>query len=447
MKTALKTRVTRPILSAAVLGATLAAVLLALGYLLVQGGPDDTIRADDSSDLDHVTVRIAAMRTDSGAVQVGAQSDLGNGQWSERVLPLFRVISAEAAPGRWLHSSPIELPVAVRDDAMPEATLDSAAEDGSPGPLFCLVSHGQRDDYFWRLLRGNARHAALASNLNLRIYSSPDGEEQAEAIRRCSADEAVVIAATLANPDAVGQALLDARENGARIVTYNSGVEFAGEVGSEFHLALDDTGVGGLAGEQFVERGVSGDIGCLIHEEPNVGLVERCEALAETYTGGEVHMVRLPQGASDEAIGLALGRRLISPTEPRLEALLALNGQTLNIAMGVVTRIQERGGRVVRLASVGQTPALLLRHSEEVLRRHLVFITSSLVGAQGSLIVGAMQMVHTTVLRPQLFGNTIVLTGTPVLFQVADTPDDAAAVRESLRELNERLQLGDIIDE
>ena len=115
--------------------------------------------------------------------------------------------------------------------------------------------------------------------------------------------------------------------------------------------------------------------------------------------------------------------------------------------MGVVTRIQERGGRVVRLASVGQTPALLLRHSEEVLRRHLVFITSSLVGAQGSLIVGALQMVHTTVLRPQLFGNTIVLTGTPVLFQVADTPDDAAAVRESLRELNERLQLGDIIDE
>lgn len=255
-----------------------------------------------------------------------------------------------------------------------------------------------------------------------------------------------MIAATLANPEAVGDALRDAKANGVQIISYNSGVEFAGEVGSQFHLALDDTGVGHLAGEQFTERGVSGDIGCLIHEEANVGLEQRCQALTDSYTGGDVHIVRLQEGADAQTIGLALGRRLISPSEPQLDALLALNGDTLNIAMEVVTRIHDRGGRVIRLASVGQTP-VRLEHGVEPLRRHLVFVTSSLAGTQGSLIVGAMQMMHTSVLRSQLIGSTIVLTGTPVLFQVLDTPEDTEAVLESLRQLRDRLELGDIIDE
>lgn len=177
MKTMWTLRLRRPVLTAAVLGAALSAVLLAIGFLLLQGSGDNSVRAGDSSEHGSITVRIAAMRTDSGAVRVAAQSVLANGEWSERVLPSSRVIRADVESGRWLHSSPIELPIPGGDDGAHEATADSTVDQDSPGPLFCLVSHGSRTDHFWRLLRGNARQAALDSDLNLRIYSSPAGED------------------------------------------------------------------------------------------------------------------------------------------------------------------------------------------------------------------------------------------------------------------------------
>ena len=390
-------------------------------------------------------VRVATRSLDDGRVEVAVQQRAADADWGARQLPDARFLPADPETGVWRVSSGV--PISVAGASSPDSAASPVSvSDADSGPLFCLVSHGVRSDYFWRLLRGHARQAALDSDLNLRVYSSPDGEAQADAIRRCSADGAAVIAATLADPEAVGGALREAKTNGARILTYNSGAEFAAEVGSSFHLAMDDPGVGTLAGEEFVKRGVSGDIGCLVHEEANVGLEQRCEALADSYTGGDVHVIRLAEGADAQAVGLALARRLTSRTEPRLEALLALNGQTLNTAMATVTQIHERGGRVVRLASVGQTPALF-RHGEESLRRHLVFVTSTLAATQGSLIVGAMQMVNASVLGSQLAASTINLIGTPIVFQVAETPEATAAVRESLRQLEERLKLGDIIDE
>ena len=397
--------------------------------------------ANADSDGSAGEVRVATRSLDDGRVEVAVQQRAADADWGARQLPDARFLPADVESGVWRVSSGVPIAGVAAGPDSPDTAVSAES-----GPLFCLVSHGVRSDYFWRSLRGHARQAALESDLNLRVYSSPDGEEQADAIRRCADDGAAVIAATLADPDAVGGALRDAKADGARILTYNSGAEFAAQIGSAFHIAMDDPGVGTLAGEEFVKRGVSGDIGCLIHEEANVGLEQRCEALAESYSGGDVHVIRLPEGAGAQAIGRALARRLTSADEPRLEALLALNGQTLNVAMATVSQIHERGGRVVRLASVGQTPALF-QHGEEALRRHLVFVTSTLAGTQGSLIVGAMQMIHNSVVGSQLTASTINLIGTPIVFQVAATQEGTAAVRESLRRLDELLKLGDIIDE
>jgi len=269
---------------ALVAGLVAIALLTALATLTFIGGA--TANHQEPGDGDSATVRVAAQRHASGAVSVAVQQQDNSRRWGERLLPELRVVPAGAQPGRWLNSSPVELPPLEVDER----------------PLLCIVAHGQTDDYFWRMLRGFSRRAALDNQLHVRFAQPPNGAAQAAAIDRCSADGAAVIAATLAAPDDVTASLLAAKAAGSRIITFNSGYEDAIRAGSELHIALDDVEAGRLAARQFNRHEMTGTVGCVVHEQNNVGLDARCEAFASVYAGGDVLRVDLPDGADFEAI-------------------------------------------------------------------------------------------------------------------------------------------------
>ncbi|MYD16705.1 MAG: substrate-binding domain-containing protein [Chloroflexi bacterium] len=153
--------------------------------------------------------------------------------------------------------------------------------------LFCVVSHGGRD-FFWGLASETATFAAAALGINLRAASYGDVSEQADAIRQCVEDGAVSIATTLVSPDELAPAIAEARASGIPVLSFNSGAEAAGQVGSSFHIGLNDRRAGEIAGERFNEIGVAGTILCVVHEANNVGLQERCAGLASTYANGDV---------------------------------------------------------------------------------------------------------------------------------------------------------------
>ena len=71
-------------------------------------------------------------------------------------------------------------------------------------------------------------------------------------------------------------------------MSFNSGVHAAADVGTSFHIGLDDRRAGEIAGQQFNREGTEGTILCVIHEANNIGLHERCDGLAATYANGEV---------------------------------------------------------------------------------------------------------------------------------------------------------------
>ena len=153
--------------------------------------------------------------------------------------------------------------------------------------LFCVMSHGG-EDLFWGLASDTAATAAAALGINLRAESFSEVSDQAEAIRQCIQDGAVSIATTLVSPQDLAPAISEAAAAGIPVMSFNSGVRAAAEVGASFHIGLDDRRAGEIAGEQFNREGTQGTILCLIHEENNVGLQERCEGLAVTYANGEV---------------------------------------------------------------------------------------------------------------------------------------------------------------
>ncbi len=228
--------------------------------------------------------------------------------------------------------------------------LYSDAGNAPLNPLSCFIGHGNpEEDIFWELTGTAAGYSAYITRTNMRITLTPDGAEQAAAIRACTADGARSISATLANVDAVGDALREAAAAGVQITTYNSGINAARSVGSALHLALDETAGGIAAGNELNKLGVSGDVWCVIHEEVNIGLEERCDGLESAYTGGTVSRMRIHDAAGREAAEAGFA-------DESLAAVIALNVDTGVWAVRQ-TAANQRNDLVV--ATFGGSPELI----------------------------------------------------------------------------------------
>ena len=264
---------------------------------------------------------------------------------------------------------------------------------------------------------------------------------RAAAIDQCSADGAVVIAATLADPDAVRGSLIAAKQAGSRIITFNSGAEEAASVGSELHIALDETAAGRLVGEEFTNRGISGTIGCLLHEADNVGLGARCDALAAAYIGGNNVRISLPETASADEIAQMLAERLVDPDQPSLVAVVALNGDTLLAALNGIIATADQVEGDVQVAGIDQNAELRLVDLAHR-RRHLAFVTNNAAEAQGYLITAALQMVRGYTIPADFVSNPTILTATPFIYDLGAFWSNREAVRQSFQLLQRRLALG-----
>ena len=286
-------------------------------------------------------VRIAALTHENGRVEVALQQREANGEWGARQRPALRFVADDAPAGRWLHSSPLAL---------------TPPDDH----FYCLIGHGRADDYFWAQLDRYSKLAAQRLGLNVRFGNYLDHSEQVAAIRECIADGAAAIASSIPQPSEIVGALREAREAGIRVLTYNSGSEFATEAGSSVHFQLDERAAGRKAAERLNLEQVTGRALCVIHEESNVGLPPRCEALTETYTGGPVEVLQLRDADGFDSISRRLRARFEDESQPALAVIVSLSGDTMIAAMAAVegSELCPESERCPRVAAVGATPRI-----------------------------------------------------------------------------------------
>ena len=322
----------------------LAIAVAAVGLIFAAGYFANTLTTEPAA-ADHIEerpdnaqVRIAARPTGDGRVEVALQ-ELGGDGWSERHLPEARFLAAGAEAGQWRSSSPIQ--VNTHWPTWTQETLRTGTDGLFGTPVFgesrpiCVIGHGDPDqDDFWDRVAQSVTNAAYLTRLNVRMHYSTDGDEQEAAIRECTADGAWGIAATLADVDAVGDALREAGAAGVNVMTYNSGASFSGEVNAYTHVGLNDARGGQLVGERLNAAEVSGEIWCVIHEARNVGLEERCDAIDETYTGGTVTRVRAhtPELLDEYAADLAADPD-DQTADANISGIIALNGNTSRWAL------------------------------------------------------------------------------------------------------------------
>ena len=294
-------------------------------------------------------VRVAVQRHDDGRVEVAVQQREADGGWGDRQLPTARFLPPGVS-GEWRASSPVSVGVgpAMSDGAMPSG-------DG-PGELYCVVHHGTDGDPFWNTFNLIARQNAVELGLtNVEISGEPVVADQAAAIMDCVDRGALGIASSIPDLDGLRDALVAARTSGAFLVTFNSGADVAGAVGSTVHYGLDDRGAGELAGREFNAAGATGTVLCVVHEPVNIGLEDRCEGLASTYDGA-VELVQLPAGSLTDpfAAGAAIGQEMVTN---QAAGLLVLNPALSLVAIGTVQHL----GSEALVGSIGRTQLSLVQ--------------------------------------------------------------------------------------
>jgi simple sugar transport system substrate-binding protein len=184
-----------------------------------------------------------------------------------------------------------------------------------------VITHGSGDS-FWAVAKKGAEDAGKDLGVTVRYSeSNNDPEEQAQLIDAAITEQVDGIAVSAPDPDAIRDPIKTAVDAGIPVVTLNSGAEESAELGALTHVGQTETIAGEGAGAQLKEAGATKII-CIIHEQGNVGLNQRCEGAKKGF-GGEVENLQVA-GVSDVSTTLTeIQSKLESDTS--IDGVLALN--------------------------------------------------------------------------------------------------------------------------
>lgn len=222
------------------------------------------------------------------------------------------------------------------------------------GLTFGMAVHSNpAEDSFWGVVEKGAKDAADTFGVTLKSGGSSDPAEQAQLVENFVADKVDGIFVSLANPDALKDAIKKAVDAGIPVITINSGVDVYKELGALTHVGQTEFVAGQGAGEQFNAAGAKKAL-CIIHEEGNIGLEQRCDGLADTFNGDVERFNVATTGVRDVAGTVsAIQNKLIA--DSAIDAILTLNPV---IAMAARDAITAAGGGQ-KLATFDLSPDVL----------------------------------------------------------------------------------------
>lgn len=171
-----------------------------------------------------------------------------------------------------------------------ETTSSSAGGGGSvstPSMTVALVTHSGPGDTFWDLVRKGAEAAAKKDNIKLEYSADPDGTKQAALVQAAVDKKVDGIATTLAKPDAMKQSVANAVKAGIPVTGLNSGSDVFKSFGMIGFFGQPEKSAGQAVGDKLAAAGAKKPL-CIIHEQGNVGLEDRCAGVKEKVPGTEV---------------------------------------------------------------------------------------------------------------------------------------------------------------
>ncbi|MFC9758354.1 sugar ABC transporter substrate-binding protein [Streptomyces sp. NPDC056921] len=188
----------------------------------------------------------------------------------------------------------------------PSGTSGGAAV-GTPRMKIAMVTHSGEGDTFWDIVQSGAKQAAAKDNAEFLYSANKEGKEQAQLVQAAIDQKVDGLIVTLAKPEAVKDVVAKAVKAGIPVVTINSGAQFSKEIGALGHIGQDEKVAGEAVGDELDARGRKKAL-CVIHEQGNVSLEERCAGVRKTF-GGKVENLNV-EGTSMPAATSSIEAKL-----------------------------------------------------------------------------------------------------------------------------------------
>jgi simple sugar transport system substrate-binding protein len=164
---------------------------------------------------------------------------------------------------------------------------------------FAMVTHSDEGS-FWSVVKKGAQQAAKDEGVKL-IWSPSNNDPQKEAqlIDAAISQKVDGLAVSVPNYDAIKDSLAKAKAAGIPIITLNSGVDQFKEIGAITHVGQTEEIAGEAAGAKLKAAGVK-KVLCIIHEQNNIGLQQRCDGVKKGFGGSNVTNLQV-KGTADIA--------------------------------------------------------------------------------------------------------------------------------------------------
>ena len=160
----------------------------------------------------------------------------------------------------------------------------SAGKASTPQMTVALVTHQSPGDTFWDIVRKGAEAAAAKDNVKLIYSADPNAGNQANLVQNAIDQKVDGIAITLAKPDALKDVVNKAKAANIPVVGLNSGVSEWQKLGLMEFFGQDETVAGEALGKRLNEAGAKKAV-CVIQEQGNIGLTQRCDGVKKTFSG------------------------------------------------------------------------------------------------------------------------------------------------------------------
>ncbi|MEU4035172.1 sugar ABC transporter substrate-binding protein [Streptomyces collinus] len=160
----------------------------------------------------------------------------------------------------------------------------SAGRADTPRMTVALVTHQAPGDTFWDIVRKGAEAAAAKDNIKLVYSADPNAGTQANYVQNAIDQKVDGIAVTLAKPGAMKDVVAQAGAAKIPVVGLNSGLSDWKKLGLLEFFGQDETVAGEAFGRKLDEVGAKKAV-CVVQEQGNIGLTQRCDGLKKTFSG------------------------------------------------------------------------------------------------------------------------------------------------------------------
>jgi simple sugar transport system substrate-binding protein len=200
------------------------------------------------------------------------------------------------------------------------------------GLTIAMVTHSDEGS-FWSVVKKGAQQAAKDEGVKL-IWSPANNDPQKEAqlIDAAVSQKVDGLAVSVPNADAIKGSLAKAKDAGIPIITLNSGADQSQALGAITHVGQDETIAGKAAGERLKSNGAK-KVLCIIHEQNNIGLQQRCDGVKQGF-GGDVTNLQVKGTADISTTQTEIRSKL--QADKSYDAVIALNPDIASATAGAI---------------------------------------------------------------------------------------------------------------